>query len=97
MLEIGRGTEGATFVDYAPVHLITSATLAHVGAEMIRYRPNLVVDLPGAAAFAENEWIGREVSVGPARLRVMLPTPRSRSRRWPTERCPAASTRSGRC
>ena len=25
---------------------------------------------------AENDWAGREVSVGPARLRVMLPTPR---------------------
>jgi uncharacterized protein len=76
VLEISRGTEGATFVDFAPVHLITSATLAHVGAEMIRYRPNLVFDLLGSTAFAENDWAGREVSVGPARLRVMLPTPR---------------------
>ena len=76
MLELGQGSPGTTFVDYAPVHLITSATLAHVGAEMVRYRPNLVVDTPGLAAYAENEWTGREISIGSVRLRVVLPTPR---------------------
>lgn len=76
LLEIGQGTPGTTFVDYAPVHLITSATLAHVGAEMIRYRPNLVLDIPGAPAFAENDWTGRAVAIGPVVLRVVLPTPR---------------------
>jgi hypothetical protein len=75
-LEIGQGTPGANFVDFAPVHLITSATLAHVGMEMIRYRPNLVLDIPGSAAFAENDWAGREISIGPVRLRVTIPTPR---------------------
>lgn len=58
------------------MHLITSATLAHVGAEMIRYRPNLVLDIPGAPAFAENDWTGRAVAIGPVLLRVVLPTPR---------------------
>jgi uncharacterized protein YcbX len=76
MLEIGQGTPGTTFVDYAPVHLITSTTLAHVGAEMIRYRPNLVLETPNGTPFAENHWTGREISIGPARLRVVLPTPR---------------------
>jgi uncharacterized protein YcbX len=76
LLEIGQGTTGTNFVDYAPVHLITTATLAHVGEELIRYRPNLVLDLPGAAPFAENDWVGRTVAVGPARLRIMIPTPR---------------------
>ena len=75
-LQIGQGTPGTNFVDYAPVHLITTATLAHVGEEMIRYRPNLVLDLPGLEPFAENDWPGRTVAVGPARLRIMIPTPR---------------------
>lgn len=81
-LEIGQGSPGATFVDYAPVHLITSATLDEVGAEAVRYRPNLVVETPpGTPAFVENSWVGREMHVtGPdgvkAVLRVSLPTPR---------------------
>jgi MOSC domain-containing protein len=75
-LQIGQGTTGTNFVDFAPVHLITTATLAHVGEELIRYRPNLVLDLPGAEPYAENDWIGRTVAVGPARLRIMIPTPR---------------------
>ena len=75
-LEIGQGTPGSTFVDFAPVHLITSATLAHVGAEMIRYRPNIVVDTRGGAPFAENDWTGRDIWIGRARLRIILPTPR---------------------
>ena len=76
MLQIGQGTPGTTFVDFAPVHLITSATLARVGAEMIRYRPNIVVDTPGGAPFAENDWTGRDISIGRARLRIICPTPR---------------------
>ena len=76
MLQIGAGTSGTNFVDFAPVHLITTATLAHVGEELIRYRPNLVLDLPGVEPYAENDWPGRTVAVGPARLRIMIPTPR---------------------
>jgi uncharacterized protein YcbX len=75
-LEIGQETPGTTFVDFAPVHLITSATLTRVGAEMIRYRPNIVVDTPNGAPFAENDWTGRDISIGRARLRIILPTPR---------------------
>jgi uncharacterized protein len=75
-LEIGAGTPGRNFVDYAPVHLITTATLEHVGAELIRYRPNLVLDIPGGEPFAENGWPGRELTVGPVRLRILIPTPR---------------------
>lgn len=75
-LQLGAGTPGRNFVDYAPVHLVTSATLDRAGAEMIRYRPNLVLDTPGGAPFAENDWTGRDISIGPARLRVIVPTPR---------------------
>jgi uncharacterized protein len=79
-LEIGQGSPGSTFVDYAPVHVITTATLRHIGTEVVRYRPNVVVETPpGTAAFAENHWIGKELRIGGAGsvvLRVSLPTPR---------------------
>jgi len=81
-LEIGQGTPGTTFADYAPLHLITSATLDEVGVENVRYRPNVVLETPpGTAPFVENDWIGRELEVrgangaGPT-LRISLPTPR---------------------
>jgi uncharacterized protein YcbX len=81
-LAIGQGTPGATFVDYAPVHLITTATLDAVGTEQVRYRPNLVVQTPpGTPPFVENDWVGRELRLGdpdgePTVLRIALPTPR---------------------
>jgi uncharacterized protein len=78
-LEIGQGTPGATFVDYAPVHLITTATLDRIGTEHVRYRPNIVITTPpGTPAFVENDWVGRELTIGRdgVVLRVVLPTPR---------------------
>nr|WP_062333437.1 MOSC N-terminal beta barrel domain-containing protein [Herbidospora sakaeratensis] len=75
-LQIGQGTPGGNFVDYAPIHLVTTATLDRAGAEMVRYRPNLVLDLPGTTPYAENDWTGREIAVGPVVLRVLAPTPR---------------------
>lgn len=81
-LEIGQGSPAATFVDYAPLHLITSATLDEIGVEHIRYRPNLVIETPaGTPAYVENSWLGRELVLGdPASpeivLRISVPTPR---------------------
>lgn len=78
-LEIGQGTPGSTFVDYAPVHLITTATLNEIGTEYIRYRPNLVLETPpGTSPYVENDWIGRELHFGAGAvvLRMVLPTPR---------------------
>ena len=81
-LEIAQGTSGLNFVDYAPVHLITTATLEHIGTEQIRYRPNLVLETPpGTEAFVENDWVGRDLQVTgrdgtTTVLRVVLTTPR---------------------
>ncbi|HEX4222991.1 MAG TPA: MOSC N-terminal beta barrel domain-containing protein [Pseudonocardiaceae bacterium] len=78
-LRIGQGTPGTSFVDYAPVHVITTATLEAIGAEQIRFRPNLVVETPaGTAPFVENTWVGHELRIGDGLpvLRVALPTPR---------------------
>ncbi|GAA3095912.1 MOSC domain-containing protein [Pseudonocardia yunnanensis] len=75
-LEIAQGTTGGNFVDYAPVHLITTATLERIGTEAVRYRPNVVVTTPSGTPYAENDWVGREITIGEVRLRGTLPTPR---------------------
>ncbi|MBC3194895.1 MOSC N-terminal beta barrel domain-containing protein [Pseudonocardia sp. C8] len=80
-LEIGQGTTGTNFVDYAPVHLITTATLEAIGTEMDRYRPNLVLETPhGTRPFIENDWPGRELRISSRGcttvLTGLIPTPR---------------------
>jgi len=59
-----------TFFDLAIVHILTTSTLDRLRElyprgrfEVRRFRPNIVVttDEPG---FAENDWIGRTVSIG---------------------------------
>ena len=77
-LEIGQGSPGETFVDYAPVHLITTATVGAVGTEYVRYRPNLLIETPpGTRPYVENDWVGGEIRLGgEVVLRVVLPTPR---------------------
>jgi hypothetical protein len=81
-LEIAQGVADLpahprTFVDHSPVHLISTATLEHLGVGALRYRPNLVIATPpGAPPFVENTWLERELTVGGTRLRVTLPTPR---------------------
>ena len=82
---IGLGAPVGTFFDYAPLHLLTTATLDRLRAlqpagrfEVPRFRPNLVVAPTGeATGFVENDWVGRTLLVGDeVRLRVTDPTPR---------------------
>jgi uncharacterized protein YcbX len=74
--ELGRAAPEGGFFDFAPLHLITSSTLAAVDAEAERYRPNLVIRTEGEG-FVENAWVGQELMIGPTlRLRVVVPTPR---------------------
>jgi uncharacterized protein len=82
-LELSEQTPGDSFVDYAPVHLITTATLAAVttaagSAPRPRvFRPNLLVATPGLSGYAENDWVGRQLVIGgQLRLEIFLPTPR---------------------
>lgn len=80
---IALGAPG-TFFDYAPLHLLTTATLARLEElnprgrfETRRFRPNLVVDVPGQKTFLEREWVGRTVVIGDqVRLRIAMPCPR---------------------
>ncbi len=82
---IGFGAPPGTFFDYAPVHILTTATLDRLRAlyptgqvDVRRFRPNLVVALVGGAeGFVENTWVGRTVLIGDSlRLRVTDPAPR---------------------
>ncbi|OBH88666.1 MOSC domain-containing protein [Mycobacterium sp. E2733] len=77
ILKIAQATPGDAFTDEAPLHAITTATLEHIGVEALRYRPNLVIATPpDYPPYAENDWIGREIAVGDARLRVLTATSR---------------------
>lgn len=91
-LRLGAPSEGGlaaasppgTLFDHAPVHLVTTATLDALASrapssrfDAARFRPNLVLDLPGVSGFAENAWAGWIVRIGDGLvLRVLLPTPR---------------------
>ncbi|MFC7673872.1 MOSC domain-containing protein [Mycolicibacterium sp. GCM10028919] len=77
LLELAEATPGDSFVDFAPLHVITTATLDHIGIEAQRYRPNVVIATPpGYPPYAENEWTGRTLALGSTRLTALGPTPR---------------------
>lgn len=67
--------------DVAYVSVISTATIRELSAtagvepDYRRFRMNFVVDT-GADAFKENEWLGRELQVGAARLAVLMPDKR---------------------
>ncbi|HEY1915447.1 MAG TPA: MOSC N-terminal beta barrel domain-containing protein [Streptosporangiaceae bacterium] len=82
-LELSQQAPGGSFVDFAPVHLITTATLAAVNSAVSTaprpriFRPNLIVATPELSGYAENDWVGRHVAIGgQVRLEIFLPTPR---------------------
>ena len=84
VLPVGMGAPEGGFFDFAPVHFITTTSLDRVGsataagvAELVRYRPNLIVETPGGVPFQENDWIGARLGIGPeVQLEVVVPTPR---------------------
>jgi uncharacterized protein YcbX len=82
-LDLAAAAAG-TFFDLARLHLLTTSTLdalraAHAGGDfdVRRYRANVVVEDAGDG-FAENDWIGRTVSLGGAgaAMQVSIPTMR---------------------
>lgn len=71
-----------TFLDLAPVHLVTTATLAGCAAarpdldwDVRRFRPNLVLDVD-IEPFGEQAWVGQQVAVGDVVLTIDGPTVR---------------------
>jgi uncharacterized protein YcbX len=71
-----------TFQDVAPVTVLTTASLRaarrlHPDGDWDprRFRMTLLIDTDGDA-FVENDWVGRSLTIGGARLSVFAPTPR---------------------
>lgn len=71
-----------TFFDLAPIHLLTTATLARLRGlypqgrfEVRRFRPNFVIAVEGEPqAFVENDWVGRTLRLGDeVRLQIVRP------------------------
>jgi uncharacterized protein len=83
LIELGAGAPPGTFVDFAPLHLLTTSTLNRIAelspygrADVERYRPNIVIGTttPG---FTENDWLERNLSIGDELvLHVIARTPR---------------------
>ena len=57
------GPAGGPFVDLAPVHLLTTASLGAAGTDVRRFRPNVLVEVDGDG-FVEDDWVGTTVRVG---------------------------------
>ena len=71
--DVSRVAPG-TFFDFAPLHILTSATIERLKIkDIIRYRPNLVLCLN----IDELGLTGRTIHIGDSlRVRVIVPTPR---------------------
>ena len=72
-----------SFLDFSPIHLVTTATLAGCRAErpdldwdVRRFRPSLVIEVDGPA-FVENDWAGDSLRLGAeVELKILGPTVR---------------------
>jgi uncharacterized protein YcbX len=74
-----------TFFDAAPVHVVTTSSLAALSAaypsgtfDPLRFRPNLLIDTGDAShGYVENAWVNRVLGVGAeVALHIVLSAPR---------------------
>ena len=71
VMKLDRGT-----FDTLPLSLITTRTvetlakLRGTDLNVLRFRPNLVIEAIGDAAFPEDEWVGRDLTVGTTWMRI---------------------------
>jgi uncharacterized protein YcbX len=70
-----------TYFDAFPLLLMTTGSIETMQArskasnyDLRRFRPNLIIELPGV--FPENEWVGRDATLGEATLRIEMACPR---------------------
>jgi hypothetical protein len=82
-LDLDLTTPDTSFVDVAPLHLLTRASLAHLGElldgadlDVRRFRPGILLDGVGGDGFVENEWSGTTVAVGSATITFGAASPR---------------------
>lgn len=84
ILPLGMGAPDGGFFDFAPVHFVTTASLARVSSvaatapvEPERFRPNIVIDNADGSPFIENDWVGGTLTFGGrVAVEVILATPR---------------------
>ena len=84
ILTLGRySTPPGTFVDLAPVHVLTTTSLATIGAEVgdeldvRRFRPNILVTVDDSDSdLPESQWLGAHVAFDEVTLKVLMPTVR---------------------
>jgi uncharacterized protein YcbX len=75
------GSTTAPRYQKAPVHLLTTASLARLKAlhpaadiDPRRFRPGILVDMPEVeGAFPESEWLGRRIAIGDVELAITAP------------------------
>lgn len=68
--------ERVSHFDSAPLHIVTTASLRWLQADERRFRPNIVVEMPGDAP-AEQGWIGKTIAIGDSVVvRIVEPTER---------------------
>lgn len=73
-----------TFFDIAMVHIITTSTIDTLRKmtpesriEPRRFRPNLILDMPDAEGFIEEQWVDKTLSIGEhVQLKIIQPTKR---------------------
>ncbi len=73
-----------TFFDIAMVHIITTSTIETLRKltpdsriEPRRFRPNLILDVPEAEGFIEEQWVGKIITIGDhVQLKILQPTKR---------------------
>ena len=75
--EVSGARQGGRFVDFGPVHLVTTGALTELAGQLgrarvdaLRFRPNVVLEA------ADDPVPGQELRIGDVVLRVVLPTPR---------------------
>ncbi|HUY18258.1 MAG TPA: MOSC domain-containing protein [Candidatus Binataceae bacterium] len=78
------GMPPGTFFDAAPLHILTTGTLAHLGRlnreshfDARRFRPNILIDTgAGADRFIEDDWLTGRLRLGEVTIAVTAPVVR---------------------
>ncbi|MEU6246636.1 MOSC domain-containing protein [Glycomyces sp. NPDC047010] len=76
IVDVRHDAADGRFFDFGPLHLVTTGALDRLSAEHgtavdpVRFRPNLVLDLP------DDPEPGRRLTIGEVSVEVLVPTPR---------------------
>jgi uncharacterized protein len=72
-----------TYFDAFPLHLVTTASLKHLGGlnprasfDVRRFRPNILIEVQGDGGLVESKWGGMRLTIGNAGINVVGPCPR---------------------